>query len=127
MVIAGILFAITGVAFFVLGFKSGAANTPTGGLAAAWVGASAAAGVIFLAFGGLHAFLAIGLLKLRNAARVLTIFLFSLSAVGACLGLIATSVRFNQMALAWNASLVVADAMALWYLLRPQTKKAFGA
>lgn len=118
MALAGILFAIVGMSFFILRPK---------GIGTAWVGVEAAAGVIFLAFGALHELLAFGLMKLRDVARVLSILLFGLSATGGCLGLIATLVRFSPTPLAWNIAVVAADGAALWYLLRPQVKKAFRA
>ena len=128
MIIAGVLFALTGLAFVFMGSTAAVATgRENSGVAILLAGLGAAAGVIFLLFGGVHMVLATGILKLRNVARILTILLFALSAAGACLGLIAISVRFSRVALAWNASLVVVDAWVLWYLLRPQIKKAFGA
>ena len=102
-----------------------ATSRENGGLAAVLAALGAAAGVIFLVFGGLHAVLAVGLLKLRNAARILTILLFGLSAAGACIGLIATSVRFSGVALAWNITLIILDVSVLSYLLRPHVKEIF--
>lgn len=96
-------------------------------MAAALAGLGAAAGVIFLLFGAVHVVLAVGIFKLRNVARVFTIFLFLLIGAGACLGLIATLLSYNHVALAWNVSLLAVDALALWYLLRPETKATFGA
>ena len=82
---------------------------------------------IFLLFGGLHIVLAVGIFKMRNIARILTIFLFLLIGTGACLGLIATLLSYSHVGLAWNVSLLAVDALALWYLLRPHVKEAFGA
>ena len=126
MGLAGILFVIAGVAFFISGPKEGAAiGLQAGALGTAWTGVGAAAGVIFFIFGALHEVLAVGLIRLRNAARVLSILLLGLSAIGACLGLTATLLRFNYTALAWNVAVMAADAGALWYLLRPQVKEVF--
>jgi hypothetical protein len=127
MILAGVLFALAGLAFFLVGSKLAVTIGHEGAGLAAVLGGMGAAGVIFLAFGGLHVVLAIGLLQHRNAARILTILLFGLSTVGACIGLIATTVRFNQAGLTWNAGLIGVDVWVLWYLLRPQTKNAFGA
>lgn len=128
MVVAGISFVITGAAFFFMGLETAdTLGVPQNGLSAVWAEVGAAAGVTFLLFGGLHAILAVGILRLRNVARVLTIFLFALSAAGAILGLVAASVRFNRASLEWNLCLVVADVWVPWYLLCPRTKKAFGA
>ena len=116
MVIAGILFVIVGTSFFISRPK---------GIGPAWVGVGAAAGVIFVVFGALHEVLAFGLMKLRDTARVLSILLLGLSAIGACLGLTASLVSFSFLAMAWNTTVIVADAGALWYLRRPQVKEAF--
>jgi len=96
-------------------------------MAALFVTLGATAGVIFLLFGGLHVVLAVGIFKLRNLARVLSIFLFVLIGGGACLGLLATALTYSHVGLAWNASLLAVDALALWYLLRAETKEAFHA
>jgi len=126
MVLAGILFVIAGISFFISGSKDVGA-TQARGFSAAWVGVDAAAGVIFLIFGALHEVVAIGLMRLREAARILSILLFGVSGIGACLGLTATLARLSYTALAWNIAVAVADAVALWYLLRPKVKEAFRA
>jgi hypothetical protein len=128
MIVAGIGFAISGFLFFFLGSTGASAAAPTNGAVAALLTAlGAAAGVIFLVFGGLHVVLAIGIFRMRNIARVFTIFLFVLIGAGACLGLIATLLSYSHVGLVWNASLLVLDALALLYLLRPGVKEAFNA
>ena len=128
MIIAGLGFAATGVIFFFMGSTGATATAPENGAMATLLAAlGAAAGVIFLLFGALHVVLALAIFKLRNAARVLTIFLFLLIAAGACLGLIATLLSYSHAGLLWNVSILVVDLSALWYLLRPATKQAFHA
>jgi hypothetical protein len=128
MIAAGLGFAVVGFIFFFMGSTGASATAPTNGAAAALLAAlGAAAGVIFLLFGALHVVLAIGIFKLRNVARVFTIFLFILIGAGALLGLLATLLSYSHVALAWNIFLLAVDALALWYLLRPETKQAFGA
>lgn len=128
MIAAGIGFAATGFLFLFMGSTGATATAPTSGAVAALLaGLGAAAAVIFLLFGALHVVLAIGIFKLRNLARVLTIFLFLLIGAGACLGLIATLLSYSHVALMWNVSLLALDALGLWYLLRPETKEAFHA
>jgi hypothetical protein len=128
MIAAGLGFAATGLIFFFMGSTGAAATASTHGIVATMLAATgAAAGVIFLLFGGFHIVLAIGIFKLRDIARVFTIFLFLLIGAGACLGLIATVLSFSRVSLAWNVSLLALDALILWYLLRPQTKSAFHA
>jgi len=117
-----------GLFFFFMGSTGATATATTSGARATLFAAlGAAAGVIFLLFGGLHVVLAIGIFRMRNLARVLTIFLFMLIGAGACLGLLATLLSYSHIALEWNVSLLAVDALALWYLLRPETKKAFHA
>ncbi|MGD0909252.1 MAG: hypothetical protein ABSA96_16850 [Candidatus Acidiferrales bacterium] len=128
MIAAGIGFAAMGFIFFFMGSTGATATAPTSGARAAMLAAlGAAAGVIFLLFGGLHVVLAIGIFRMRNLARILTIFLFILIGAGACLGSLATLLSYSHIALEWNVSLLAVDALALWYLLRPETKKAFHA
>ncbi len=128
MIAAGLGFAAMGFVFFFMGSAGATATAPTSGAAAALLAAlGAAAGVIFLLFGALHVVLAVGIYKMRNVARVFTIFLFILIGAGACLGLIATLLSYSHVALAWNIFLLAIDLLALWYLLRPETKQAFCA
>jgi len=128
MIVAGFGFAVAGLVFLLMGSTGAMATTQTSGITAALLAAlGAAAGVIFLLFGGLHIVLAVGIFKMRNIARILTIFLFLLIGTGACLGLIATLLSYSHVGLAWNVSLLAVDALALWYLLRPHVKEAFGA
>ncbi len=128
MVLAGLGFAIMGLVFFFMGSTGATATAPQNNIMAVVLAAlGAAAGVIFLLFGAVHLVLAAGIFKLRNVARVLTIFLFVLIAAGACLGLVATLLSYSHVGLAWNASILIVVLLGLWYLLRPETKEAFHA
>lgn len=128
MILAGLGFASTGLIFFFMGSTGATATAPENGVMATVLAAlGAAAGVIFLLFGVLHVVLAFAIFKLRNLARIFTIFLFVLIASGACLGLLATLLSYSHVGLAWNVSILVVDLLALWYLLRPATKEAFHA
>jgi hypothetical protein len=126
MILAAIAFAASGIIFFFMGSTGATATAPqSGGTAALFAALGAAAGIIFLLFGALHFVLAIAIFQMRNLARIFTIFLFILTAAGACLGLVATLLSYSHIAIAWNASILVVDLLALWYLLRPETKAAF--
>ncbi len=128
MILAGLGFAVAGIVFFFMGSTTATLTAPeNGSVAAMFVALGTAAGVIFLLFGVLHIVLAVAIFQLRNLARILTIFLFLLIAAGACLGLIATLLSYSHIGLLWNASILVVDLLALWYLLRPPTKEAFHA
>jgi hypothetical protein len=128
MVLAGVFFGLAGLAFFAMG-STGAMTVAlsNAGLAAVLTGLGAAGGVIFLLFGVLHVVLAMGLLKLRNPARVLTMLLFALSAVGAIVGLLVTLARFNLIGLGWDSAVIVLDLWIIWYLIRPHVKEVFSA
>jgi hypothetical protein len=128
MILAGLGFAATGIIFFFMGSTGATATAPENGvMATLLIALGAAAGIIFLLFGALHVVLAMAIFKLRNIARILTIFLFLLIAAGACLGLLATLVSYSHVGLLWNVSILAVDLVALWYLLRPATKEAFHA
>jgi hypothetical protein len=128
MIVAGVAFAVMGVMFVFSGSTTAVTAAKTSPGSAVMVSAlGAAAGIIFLLFGGLHAALAFGILKMRNLARVLTIFLFILIGSGAALGLIATLLHYSNAALLLNLSILAAAGLALWYMMRPNVKQAFGA
>ena len=128
MIAAGLGFAAAGLLFFFMGTTGASATAPTNGIVAALLAAlGAAGGVIFLLFGALHVVLAIGIFKLRNIARVFTIFFFFFFGGGACLGSFATLLSYSHVALVWNIFIFFLFVLALWYLLRLKTKEAFGA
>jgi hypothetical protein len=128
MILAGLGFGVAAIFIFLAGSTGATAAAPeNGAMATALAALGAAGGIIFLLFGAVHVILAIAVFQLRNLARILTIFLFVLIAVGACLGLVATLLSYSRVGLLWNISILLLDLLALWYLLRPATKEAFRA
>jgi len=128
MIVAGVLFICGGIASFFMSPRLALAiGRGNAGLTALLAGTGAAVGGVLLVFGALHGILAIGLLQRRNPARVLTIILFGLSGIGACIGTVAASLRFSREALLWNVVLICVDLWVLSYLFRPQTKRTFNA
>ena len=128
MILAGLGFGVAAIFIFLAGSTGATAAAPeNGAMATALAALGAAGGIIFLLFGAVHVILAIAVFQLRNLARILTIFLFVLIAVGACLGLFATLLSYSRVGLLWNISILLLDLLALWYLLRPATKEAFRA
>ena len=126
MILAGVGLGAAGIFFFFVGSQGATAAAPeSGATATAFAAIGAAAGVIFLLAGAIHVALAVAIFQMRNLARMLTMFLFLLIAVGACLGLIATLLSYSHVAVLWNLSILAVDLLALWYLLRPATKQAF--
>jgi hypothetical protein len=125
MIFAGFSFVAGGLNFFLMGTRGAIAGGAVGGMAAVLSGLGAAAGVIFLLFGVLHVVLAIGLHQMRDAARILTVMLFALSLVGACIGAIVTLTRLAMLALGWDLLVLAVDIAVIWYLTRAHTKGAF--
>ena len=126
MILAGVGFGAAGIFFFFVGSQGATAASPeNGATATAFAAIGGAAGIVFLLTGAVHVILAIAIFQMRNLARMLTMFLFMLIAVGACLGLIATLLSYSHVAVLWNLSILVVDLLALWYLTRPATKEAF--
>jgi hypothetical protein len=126
MIVAGLASVAAGIFFFFVGSTGATATAPESGAMAALIAAlGAAGGVLSLLFGAIQVVLAVGILQLRNLARILTIFLFLLIAAGACLGLVATLLSYSHVALLWNVCLLAVDLLALWYVLRSETKEAF--
>jgi len=126
MIFAGLASAASGVLIFFAGSRGATAAAPDSGAVAAFFAAlGAAGGILALAFGALHVLLAIGIYQLRRLARILTIILFLLIAVGACLGLAAALLSRSHVALLWNVSILAVDLLALWYLVGAETKEVF--
>ncbi|HEY4837215.1 MAG TPA: hypothetical protein VIH72_01320 [Candidatus Acidoferrales bacterium] len=101
------------------------ANGATGTAPAAGIMASIGiiAGVIVLCFAILAIFIAMGLLKLKNWARITTIVL-------SALGLLSTLSRFLH-GFAGGGMVVTIIVLAyyiwvIWYMLQPNVKAAFG-
>jgi hypothetical protein len=95
------------------------------GLATLMAGLGAVMGVVFLGFGVLDVFVALGLLKLKNWARIVAIVL---SVIGACfqlLGILGSLSHFNPGSLVFNLIFLAIYAWTIWYLLKPEVKAAF--
>jgi hypothetical protein len=113
--------AMIGSLFNAAATANGATGTaPVGGFMA---GIGIFAGVFFLFFAVLAIFIAIGLLKLKNWARVTTIVL-------SALGLLSTLSRFLH-GFAGGGMVVTIIVLAyyiwvIWYMLQPNVKTAFG-
>jgi hypothetical protein len=126
MIVGGVGAVGTAVLFYLAGSTAAnIASSSSGSAATVFAGVGAIAGIIFLLFGILEIALAIGILQMRDLARILTIVLLLVMAAGSVLGLAATLMHYSQVGLLWNLSLLVLDALILLYLLQPSTKKAF--
>lgn len=83
-------------------------------------------GVILLLVGGVKAVIGVGLWKLRNWGRLLTLIVAALSVLLALPGIV-TSLRAGAFfGLGFGLLVAVGYAMIIWYLLQPPVKRAFG-
>ena len=115
-----------GLSLLVLGLGGGTALQMRGastGMSAMMAGMGALGGVFLLALAAVYVVLGVGLLKLLNWARVVTLVLGLLFAA---IGLLTAVIHFRAALLLWQLCVVAIDAWIIWYLLRPDVKQAFG-
>ncbi len=85
-----------------------------------------AAGALLIFSGILNLVVGWGLLKLLNWARVIMLAITGFSLVGSALGILLGGVMQEALGMDVLRLLVFAiDALIIWYLLRPESKKAF--
>ena len=101
------------------------ANGATGTAPAAGIMASIGiiAGVIILCFVVLAIFIAMGLLKLKNWARVTTIVLSALGLLGSLRNII---MAFHGSGMVVTIIILAYYIWVIWYMLQPNVKAAFG-
>ena len=85
----------------------------------------AVAGVIFLAIAALAIVLGWGLLKLKEWARIITIVLAGLGALGALLALATVFGHFAAVGMFMVICRLAINGLIIWYLLQPHVKVAF--
>jgi hypothetical protein len=88
-------------------------------------GLGAVIGVLALVFAALYALVGWGLLKLKEWARIVTIVLSGLGALGALFGLVAVFTHFGLIIVFWSLVRLAICAWIIWYLLQPNVKAAF--
>ncbi len=124
------LYALFTVLFFLIGAggaASGMMSEMGGGAAAFLLGLGAAVGVILLIFSAIGLAIGIGLWKLRNWARIVTIVLVGLSLLLGVIGLLGSLIAFELGSLIFQAIFVALYAWIIWYLFQLHVKQAFGA
>jgi hypothetical protein len=95
---------------------------------AAMVGVGVAiAAVFFFGLAALDVVTGIGLLNMRNWARVITIVLVGLGLFFAVLGLLSGLLHFRIFLMFREAIIAAIDLWVLTYLFKPDIKQAFGA
>jgi hypothetical protein len=117
------------MAIIAFAFLAGGALIASMGMAlpASLVGIGAVvAACFFLALGILYVFNGIGLLKLQNWARILTIVLIGLGLLSAALGILSGLFHFRFLLLLREICVAAIDLSILSYLFKPHVKQAFG-
>jgi hypothetical protein len=117
----GVFLAILlGCAFLFGGALSAALGMPLIGASAVVAAACCFAGAVLAVFNG------IGLLKLQNWARILTIVLVVLSLIGAVLGVLNGVFHFRIFLTVREIIVAGIDLIILRYLFKAEIKSAFG-
>jgi uncharacterized membrane protein (DUF2068 family) len=122
MVICGLLLMLgLGLA----GMGAGSAGEK-GGMALL-LGLGAVAGVVFLVFAAVAIVVGIGLWRLRNWARILTIILAAISLLPLLPGLMGSMLTLEIFSLIFQLVFAAFYGWIIWYMLQPHVKRAFGA
>jgi hypothetical protein len=88
---------------------------------------SAILGVMCLGLAALYLVVGLGLWKLQEWARILTIVLAGLGLLVNGFGILGPLMSFHLIFLLWRAVVLGLDVWVLVYLFQPHVKKAFGA
>ncbi|MGB7282801.1 MAG: hypothetical protein WBE13_11100 [Candidatus Acidiferrum sp.] len=83
--------------------------------------------VIFLGFAVIYIVDAVGLLKVANWARILTIILVALSLFHSAFRLLRSFLHLHPVAVLFTLIVAAIDVWILVYLFKPDVKQAFGA
>jgi hypothetical protein len=85
------------------------------------------AGIALLIFAALYIVCGVGLLKLANWARMLTIILVALGLLFAAMGAFKAMMPLHIGVMIWQLIVIAIDVWILMYLFKPHVKQAFGA
>jgi len=88
-------------------------------------GLGALAAVVFLVLAAIYVLLGVGLWKLKNWARIITVVLTALGVISTLFGLIGLFAHFVAFAFVVNVIVLAIEALIIWYLLRADVKAAF--
>jgi hypothetical protein len=89
-------------------------------------GLGAAIGIVFLVIAAIQILVAVGLLKLKEWARIVGIVFSAIGGILQLLGVLGSLAHFTIGGFVWNAFWLGIDALIIWYLLKPDVKAAFG-
>ena len=84
-------------------------------------------GAIFFGFAAIYIVDAVGLLKLANWARILTVVLVALHLLRSAFGLLRAVAHVHPIGLFFTLVFAAVDVWILVYLFKPDVKQAFGA
>jgi hypothetical protein len=84
-------------------------------------------GAICLVFAAVYVIDGIGLLKVQNWGRILTIVLVAISLFFSAMGLLTAMLHFHPLLVFWRLIVVAIDVWILVYLFKSEVKRAFGA
>jgi cytochrome c oxidase subunit IV len=124
--IIGGLFALGGLGMM-LGGAALSRMANSGGLGMLAGVGGAIIGFVLLGFALVYIVDAIGLLKVANWARILTIILVGLSLLRSAFSMMRSLGHLNPIALCFALIIAAIDVWILVYLFKPDVKQAFGA
>lgn len=84
-------------------------------------------GLMLLGLAAVYVIMGVGLWKLQNWARLLTIVLAALGVVFYGVGILGALFHFHILLLYWRAIFLALNVWIIVYLLQPNVKQAFGA
>jgi len=123
----GVLAILGGGAVFLLSSVVAVHRAAFGGPFGGILGVlGAAAGTVLLLVGVLDIVLGIGMLKLKNWARLLTLIFAAISVLLHVLRLLRAMAHLMLFHAVWVAIFLAIGVLIIWYLLQPDVKKAFG-
>jgi uncharacterized membrane protein (DUF2068 family) len=102
--------------------QQGAQGNPMAGIMA---GLGAALGIVFLVIASIDIVMGVGLIKLKEWARMVTIILTGIGAAFGIFGLLAIFAHFNLVALLFRLFVLALQVWIIMYLLKPEVKAAF--
>lgn len=125
LAILGLLSFVGGA--FIGAMIGGAAQQHGAGAAGAGFGAMLGAfvGIFFLFAAVLDLCCGIGLWRLKEWGRILTIVLCGVAVVLGAVGLLTSMLHFNMILMMWRVFWLAIDVLIIWYLTQPQVKAAF--
>lgn len=101
-------------------------NQPgSAGAAGFFAGLGAFMGIFIIIIGGIGLLVGIGLLKLKEWARIVSIVFAGIGAALQLLGLLGSLSHFNIIAVVWSLFWIGINGLIIWYLLKPEVKAAF--